>query len=59
MSKSAASRRFVALSTEKLDAFMNSDLFKLDFLVIQIDGLHVSDNLCYNKPDNFTCFLHL
>jgi len=45
VSKSAASRRFVALSTEKLDAFMNSDLSKLDLLVIQIDGLHVSDDL--------------
>ena len=45
VSKSAASRRFVALSTEKLDAFMNADLSDLDLLVIQIDGLHVSDDL--------------
>ena len=45
VSKSAASRRFVALSTEKLDAFMNADLSRLDLLVIQIDGLHVSDDL--------------
>jgi transposase-like protein len=45
VSKSAASRRFVALSTEKLDAFMNADLSGLDLLVIQIDGLHVSDDL--------------
>ena len=45
VSKSAASRRFVALSTEKLDAFLNADLSGLDLLVIQIDGLHVSDDL--------------
>ena len=45
VSKSAASRRFVALSTEKLDAFMNADLSRLDLLVVQIDGLHVSDDL--------------
>jgi len=45
VSKSAASRRFVALSTEKLDAFMSADLSDLDLLVIQIDGLHVSDDL--------------
>lgn len=45
VSKSAASRRFVALSSEKLDAFMNADLSELDLLVIQIDGLHVSTDL--------------
>lgn len=45
VSKSAASRRFVALSAEKLNAFMNADLSKLDLLVVQIDGLHVSDDL--------------
>ncbi len=45
VSKSAASRRFVALSSQKLEAFMNADLSKLDLLVVQIDGLHVSDNL--------------
>ena len=45
ISKSAASRRFVALSSQKLDAFMNADLSMLDLLVVQIDGLHVSDDL--------------
>lgn len=45
LTKSAASRRFVALSSEKLDAFMNADLSTLDLLVIQIDGLHVSTDL--------------
>ena len=45
VSKSAASRRFVALSAEKLDAFMSVDLSKLDLLVVQIDGLHISEDL--------------
>ena len=36
-SKSAASRRFVALSAERLAEWMASDLSKLDLLVIQID----------------------
>jgi len=45
VSKSAASRRFVALSAEKLADFMACDLSAFDLLVIQIDGLHVSDEL--------------
>jgi transposase-like protein len=44
-SKSAASRRFVALSAERLAAWMASDLSKLDLLVIQIDGLHIGKDL--------------
>ena len=44
-SKSAASRRFVALSAERLAAWMSSDLSKLDLLVIQIDGLHIGNDL--------------
>jgi putative transposase len=44
-SKSAASRRFVALSAERLSAWMASDLSDLDLLVIQIDGLHIGDDL--------------
>jgi hypothetical protein len=44
-SKSAASRRFVALSAERLAAWMASDLSKLDLLVIQIDGLHIGNDL--------------
>ena len=44
-SKSAASRRFVALSAERLAEWMRSDLSKLDLLVIQIDGLHIGDDL--------------
>jgi hypothetical protein len=44
-SKSAASRRFVALSAERLAAWMSSDLSQLDLLVIQIDGLHIGNDL--------------
>ena len=44
-SKSAASRRFVALSSDRLAEFMAADLSKLDLLVIQIDGLHVTKEL--------------
>src|SRR6266498_3039636 len=43
-SKSAASRRFVALSAERLAEWMTSDLSKLDLLVIQIDGLHIGND---------------
>jgi len=44
-SKSAASRRFVALSAERMAEWMASDLSRLDLLVIQIDGLHIGDDL--------------
>jgi len=44
-SKSAASRRFVALSAERLAAWMASDLSKLDLLIIHIDGLHIGNDL--------------
>ena len=44
-SKSAASRRFVALSAGRLAEWMASDLSQLDLLVIQIDGLHIGDDL--------------
>lgn len=44
-SKSAASRRFVALSAERMAAWMASDLSRLDLLVIQIDGLHIGNDL--------------
>jgi transposase-like protein len=40
-SKSAASRRFVALSAAKMAEWMGADLSALDLLVIQIDGLHI------------------
>lgn len=44
-SKSAASRRFVELSQEKLDAFLAQRLEALDLVAIQIDGLHMGDDL--------------
>ncbi len=44
-SKSAASRRFVALSAKRLAEWMASDLSKLDLLAIQIDGLHIGNDL--------------
>ena len=45
LSKSAVSRRFKALTEARLAAWMASDLSVLDLLVIQIDGLHMADNL--------------
>lgn len=44
-SKSAASRRFVALSAERMAQWLASDLSQLDLLVIQIDGLHIGNDL--------------
>ena len=44
-SKSAASRRFVALSAERLAEWLASDLSQLDLLVIQLDGLHIGNDL--------------
>ncbi len=44
-SKSAVSRKFVALSGAKLKEWLASDLSKLDLLAIQIDGLHLSEDL--------------
>ncbi len=41
LSKSAASRRFVALSAERMKEWLTSELSKLDLLVIQIDGIHI------------------
>src|ERR1700730_4142236 len=45
VSKSAASRRFVALSAERMKTWMGSDLSDLDLLVVQIDGIHIGDDL--------------
>ena len=44
-SKSAVSRKFVALSSAKMREWLTSDLSALDLLAIQIDGLHVSDEV--------------
>ena len=45
LSKSAASRRFVALSVDRMKEWMASDLSQLDLLVIQIDGIHIAEDL--------------
>jgi putative transposase len=45
VSKSAASRRFVALSAERMKEWMSADLSKLDLIVIQIDGVHIREDL--------------
>ena len=45
VSKSAVSRRFVALSAERMKEWMAADLSGLDLLIIQIDGIHIEDNL--------------
>ena len=39
------SRRFVALSAERMKEWMASDLSKLDLLIIQIDGIHIEQDL--------------
>src|SRR5258705_12649306 len=44
VSKSAASRRFVALSAARLADFMAADLSALDLLVVQIDRRHLGDD---------------
>ena len=45
VSKSAASRRFVALSAARMADCMAADLSALDLLVVQIDGMHLGDDL--------------
>jgi transposase-like protein len=45
VTKSAVSRRFVALSAEKMKEWMAADLSGLDLLVIQIDGIHIDQDL--------------
>jgi putative transposase len=45
VSKSAVSRRFVALSAAQMKEWMAADLSKLNLLVIQIDGIHIEDDL--------------
>jgi len=44
-SKSAVSRRFVELSAARMAEWMACDLSRLDLLAIQIDGLHIHDEL--------------
>jgi putative transposase len=45
VSKSAVSRRFVALSAARMAEWMAADLSQLDLLAIQIDGMHISEEL--------------
>src|SRR5438270_2137417 len=45
VSKSAASRHFVALSAARMRGWMAADLSKLDLLVVQIDGIHMTGDL--------------
>jgi putative transposase len=44
VSKSAASRRFVALSAERMAAWLGQDLSALDLLAVQIDGIHLAED---------------
>lgn len=53
LSKSAASRRFVALSAARMKEWMASDLSGLDLLVIQIDGIYL--DLSRNQIPSFEC----
>jgi putative transposase len=43
--KSTASRHFVALSAERMKEWMGADLSGLDIMVVQIDGIHISEHL--------------
>ena len=45
VSKSALSRRFVALSAGRMNEWMAADLSQLDLLAIQIEGMHVTSEL--------------
>ena len=45
LSKSATSRRFVALSTARMKEWMETRLDHLDLLVIQIDGIHMAEDM--------------
>ena len=45
VSKSAASRHFVALSATRMKEWMASDLGGLDIMVVQIDGMQITEHL--------------
>src|ERR1700732_635726 len=45
VSKSAASRHLVALSAGRLKEWMGADLSALDIMVVQIDGIHITEHL--------------
>jgi hypothetical protein len=45
ISKSATLRHFVALSAARMKEWMDADLSGLDIMVVQIDGIHISEHL--------------
>jgi putative transposase len=45
-SRSAVSRRFVAMTERALDEMMNADLSALDLVAVMIDGVHFAEHLC-------------
>src|ERR1700686_2634535 len=45
VSKSAASRHFVALSAARMKEWVGADLSALEIMVVQIDGIHISEHL--------------
>ena len=45
VSKSATSRRFVALSAARMKEWMGSGLGPLDIMVVQIDGIHIAEDI--------------
>jgi putative transposase len=45
VSKSAASRHFVALSAARMKDWLGADLSPLDIMVVQIDGIHITEHL--------------
>lgn len=46
MSRSAVSRRFVAMTEQALDEMMSADLTQLDLVALMIDGVHFAEHLC-------------
>jgi transposase-like protein len=45
-SRSAVSRRFVAMTERALDEMMHADLSELDLVALMIDGVHFAEHLC-------------
>ena len=45
-SRSAVSRRFVAMTERALDELMHADLSTLDLVGLMIDGVHFAEHLC-------------
>ncbi len=52
LSKSATSRRFVALSAARMRQWMATRLDHLDLMVIQIDGVHMADDMLLFRGAN-------